>query len=612
MYNEKILNQLDNLKYLGALKGSNIAVVSKTNEFGDAVKFYAQINKEDIIQKITYRASGCTHFLVFCNYFCSLVEGKTVKSALNVNAEKLENFVELDEGKKHIISIILDAFAMLIKRYRKGVDKGKIVPSEVIQMADDSSKSRPMSSKAFTKVVGEIIKNIELSQNDDTNFTNTDNSNYTFTKLMVINNIKHKEIEEKKATEEAKLVVEKVTKKVVKIDKDSALEVKVNEDLKTEEVFTENKTTKRGKKVKEEIPVQTKSLDKDELLENLIDEGIFLDDYLANNSKKEEQPVEEKVAKEEVVEEKPKKATRKSSKKAKKEPVVAAEEEKSIEELNKEITGLIDIMETDEVAPQVETQPEQKSKEENKVDEPKKQKKVVKKETKMEAQKAANKVEKAPKKAEVKEEKLEPVQDKTTAQEKQNSNLLALKSMLSNRNTSKTETKLVEEKKVDTKVNNLTAMISKMNNNKTSDTKIAKTEQKTEKPVEKKEDRLSSLKLSLANMQSKNETTSKSASEKNVKNTKKAENKKPAKVEKTTEKQEKVKKEKTKVEKTKPAKKEVAKKENKKVEKKPVEKKEKQPKETAPKKVKKNSYDMEYETIDYSEKKGFFSWLKRK
>ncbi len=608
MYNEKILEQLDNLKYLGALKGSNISVISKPNEFGDAVKFYTQINKEDVIQKITYRASGCTHFLVFCNYFCSLVEGKTVKAALNVKAEKLKNFVELDESKKHIVSIILDAFALLIKRYRKGVEKGKIEPCEVVENTDGSPKSRPMTSKAFTKVVGEIIKNIELSHKDETKVEKSNNTD-TLSKLMDMKNKNHSKIEEKKAVEQTQPVEEKVEKKVVE-EKSAETEV-----VKVEEKPVEKKTTKRTKKEKvEETPVQTKNIDKDELLENLIDEGIFLDDLLSSTQK--EQLVEEKVAKEEVVEEKPKK-TRKTSKKEKLEPVVEnTNEEKSIEELNKEITGLIDIFEADEVVAVAEEKPAEKTEVvEAKEQISKKEKKSVKKETLPKTEKPSKKVEKANKK-DTKEEKVEPVQEKTNLQEKQSSNLLALKSMLSNRNAvnaeakpikeNKVEKKVVEEKKTENKVNNLTAMISKMNNNKTTDTKPAKTEQKTEKSVEKKEDRLSSLKLSLANMQNKNDTTA----SKTEKSDKKVTDKKVTKAEKTEDK--KVKPEKVKAEKTKSAKKEENKKVEKKAEKKVVEKKEKQPKETAAKKPKKNSYDMEYETIDYSEKKGIFSWLRRK
>ena len=609
MYNEKILEQLDNLKYLGALKGSNISVISKPNEFGDAVKFYAQINKEDVIQKITYRASGCTHFLVFCNYFCSLVEGKTVKTALNVKAEKLENFVELDESKNHIVSIILDAFALLIKRYRKGVEKGKIEPCEVVVNTDGSPKSRPMTSKAFTKVVGEIIKNIELSHKDETKVEKSNNTD-TLSKLMDMKNKNHSKIEEKKAVEQTQPVEEKVEKKVVE-EKSAETEV-----VKVEEKPVEKKTTKRIKKEKvEETPVQTKNIDKDELLENLIDEGIFLDDLLSSTQK--EQLVEEKVTKEEVVEEKPKK-TRKTSKKEKVEPVVEnTNEEKSIEELNKEITGLIDIFEADEVVAVAEEKTAEKTGVvEAKEQTSKKEKKSVKKETQPKTEKPSKKVEKVNKK-DAKEEKVEPVQEKTNLQEKQSSNLLALKSMLSNRNAvnteakpikeNKVEKKVVEEKKTENKVNNLTAMISKMNNNKATDTKPAKTaEQKTEKPVEKKEDRLSSLKLSLANMQNKNDTTA----SKTEKSDKKVTDKKTTKAEKTADK--KVKPEKVKAEKTKPAKKEENKKVEKKAEKKVVEKKEKQPKETAAKKPKKNSYDMEYETIDYSEKKGLFSWLRRK
>lgn len=591
MYNEKILNQLDNLKYLGALKGSNISVVSKPNEFGDTVKFYAQINKEDIIQKITYRASGCTHFLVFCNYFCSLVEGKTIKSALNVKAEKLENFVELDEGKTHIITIILDAFALLIKRYRKGVEKGKIEPCETEQKGEDAPKSRPMTSKSFTKVVGEIMKNIELSHQND-NTASAKNSD-TLSKLMDIKNKNHSKIEEKKSLEQTQPVVEeKSAKKEVKTTEEKVVVEPTKEEVKVEEKPVEKKTTKRAKKEKvEDAPVETKNIDKDELLENLIDEGIFLDDYLSNK--------EEKTATEEVVveeEPKAKKTTKKAStKKAKEEPVVEnTENEKTIEELNKEITGLIDIFEEDEVASvEVKEEPADVKTEETQAKEketPKKEKKVAKKET----QPKAEKTKKTTKKAEPSKEVVAPVEEKVNAQEKQSSNLLALKSMLNSRNS----TKPVEEKKPETKVNNLNAMISKMNSNKSTENKTTETEVKKEKPVEKakQEDRLSSLKLSLANIKTSNETTSK---EKTTQKTNKAE--KPVE-----------KKEKVKAEKSKPAKKEVAKKESKKVEKKPVEKKEKQPKEVAPKKSKKNSYDMDYETIDYSSKKGLFSWLRRK
>ncbi len=597
MYSDKILEQLDNLKYLGPLKGSNISVVSKPNEFGDAVKFYAQINKEDVIQKITYRASGCTHFLVFCNYFCSLVEGKTVKAALNVKAEKLENFVELDESKTHIISIILNTFALMIKRYRKGIDNGKIEPCEPLEKSVETPKTRPMTPKAFTKVVGEIIKNIELSHRDEV--VNTNNSSDTLVKLMNIKNKEHSQVKEELSSKEPQQVDnKKVTNDVIKTA-DEPVKDKVAKPI-------EKKETKRVRKDKsEEISIQTKNINKDELLENLIDEGIFVDDYIANNQQNVEQPIEDKVKSEEPT----KKATSKP-KKSKDEAIVVPEHENTIEDLNKEITDLIDIMEADEVAPSKDNNEEVNRQEKTKASKratPKKEIKVEVEDNKPEPKKTTSKVAKSSK---VEKAQNETLAEKPNVNVKQNSNLLALKAMLNNRNTTNSETKSIEEKKKDEKVNNLSAMLSKFNNNKATENKTQKTEVKKDKSVDndKKEDRMSSLKLSLANMQSNN---------KKSKPVQKTEIKKVAKVEKTAEKKEKVKKEKTKVEKTKvekskPVSKEDAKKNTTKTEKKSVEKKNKQTKETAPKKAKKNSYDMEYETIDYSEKKGFFSWLRRK
>ena len=55
MYNEVVISRLNNLKYLGIIKNSNINILSKKNDFGDVVKFYAQIDSSDIVKKISFR-----------------------------------------------------------------------------------------------------------------------------------------------------------------------------------------------------------------------------------------------------------------------------------------------------------------------------------------------------------------------------------------------------------------------------------------------------------------------------------------------------------------------------------------------------------------------------
>lgn len=586
MYNEKILNQLDNLKYLGALKGSTVSIVSKPNEFGDAVKFYAQINKDDIIQKISYRASGCTHFLVFCNYFCSLVEGKTIKSALNIKAEKLENFVELDESKTHIVPIILNAFALLIKRYRKGVESGKIEPCAVEEKVETTPKSRPMTSKAFTKVVGEIMKNIELSKNNNNQIAVSKNN-------------------------------EKPSKEDNKIKKD-------NVDVKTiaeVEVKVEDKATapKKVKKIKveETKPIGTQELDKDIPLENLVDEGIILDNLVVKSVNDTVVDNKDNQLQDSATKSTEKVKTTKTRKSTKKSTVEPSTDNQTIEELNKEITGLIDTIENDIAATETKAQEQPSS-----ATEVVKEKKATKKPVK----------ENSTKKLTTKEEKInsttetiEQKEVKDTAN-KQTNNLLALKSMLSNRAATKpVEEKKVEEKKTENKINNLASMINKMHNTDANNVNKKVENQPTKKETTKKEvvkkedkklnsnktvandtsanvDKLSSLKASLANIRTNTNNT-----ESTAKKSSKEEKQKMTIKEKTGDKKS-TKKEVVKKEKTPKAKKETTDKKtiakDKKVE--------KQPKEVKQKKAKKNSYDMEYEPIDDGSKKGFFSWLRRK
>ncbi len=622
MYNEKILNQLDNLKYLGAIKGSNITSVSKPNEFGDTVKFYAQINKEDVIQKISYRASGCTHFLVFANYFCSLVEGKTVKAALAVKPEKLESFVELDESKKHIIKIILDGFALLVRKYRKGIEKGKIEPCEVEEKIVDAPKSRPMTPKAFSKVVGEIAKNIELakekkhdgsaqvSKNDkvvDAKDTKKSNSS-TEIKEPTIKS-RNKKIEDIEVVEEKpKKVKSPKNSEKTPVKEEKTAENK-NDEVIVEEVIQE-KPTKRtkkatSKKTNESVVSKTSDLDKDELLENLVDNGIFLDDVLntSNNNNVEDNSSTNLVAvhKEEVTVEhstNEDNTTKKITIKKEKSIHLVTDNEPTIQNLNEEIVDIIDnVLESD--SNNIETS----NIEEVKVIEAPveiivKEEKPKKVETK-EKTKKINKTTKS----------TTPTQKPGNKEEKstqQNNNLLALKSMLSNRNnttkksednTSKTNS---PDKKPDNKMSSLSAMLSKMNSKEQP--------KKVEDNNAKKNNNLNSLKLSLASM--------KTSGENNNSNSSKIDNNGKSKKVETSKKDKPVKQEKVKAEKPKKEKVEKLSKkaeEKKKTEKKPSKKVEKKAEKVeTPKKQKKNDYDMEYEPIDNTARRGIFSWLRKK
>lgn len=131
MSKEIVLDRLNNLKYLRPLKNANISIISKNNVYGDVVKFFAQINTEEVIQKISFKATGCSYFIAFCDYYCQLVEGKNLKKVEKITIEDLEKFVKLDKSRIHVAEIILSTMTALIKKYKKGVSKGSITPCQI-------------------------------------------------------------------------------------------------------------------------------------------------------------------------------------------------------------------------------------------------------------------------------------------------------------------------------------------------------------------------------------------------------------------------------------------------------------------------------------------------
>lgn len=144
MTNNSIISRIENMQYLGRLKGHNVSAITKKREFHDVVKFYAQINTENRVQKISFQATGCSAFMAMCSYFCEVVEGMKVSSALKVAKEDLEKVANVTLSNDHVYPIIFDTFALLIKKYNKGVSDGSITPLEV---SNDSNNSDKKESK---------------------------------------------------------------------------------------------------------------------------------------------------------------------------------------------------------------------------------------------------------------------------------------------------------------------------------------------------------------------------------------------------------------------------------------------------------------------------------
>lgn len=268
MYNQIIIDRLKNLSNLYALKKANITIMSKKNEFGDMVKFFAQINTDNVIQKISYKATGCTTFVALCSYFCELVEGKSIEKASKINADDLKSFCDLDETKTHTYKIILDTFALLIKKYQKGVQSGKIVPCEVIennQKTETKNKLKKDNSSQEKKVVEKDLEDIITEEKpkkkkavapktkEKTSFNKEVVSETTIIKTEIIEN-------SQKITEETKPIEDK--SETIEIKEIEVEKIKPNKEKKIS-------TEKNSKKKKTSEVIEKDLIQSDKKIEDI-------------------------------------------------------------------------------------------------------------------------------------------------------------------------------------------------------------------------------------------------------------------------------------------------------------------------------------------------------
>ncbi len=252
MYNQDVIDRLNNLTNLYALKNANIKVISKKNEFGDVVKFFAQINSENVIQRITYKASGCTTFVALCSYFCEIVEGNTISKATKIDENDLMKFSKLDDSKTHVYKIILDTFALLIKKYNDGIKKGKIKPCEPIKITDvKSAKKEIKKSKKESKTISnsEILSSLKMysSRNASTG-KSTKKSSSASAKAVVVeqNDLITTSVSQTKQTRtKVSLALEGSKKK----QENSNAKLEVKEIAKKEKDNKKSATSKNSKQV---------------------------------------------------------------------------------------------------------------------------------------------------------------------------------------------------------------------------------------------------------------------------------------------------------------------------------------------------------------------------
>lgn len=252
MLDSKIISRLGDLKYLGKIKGANAALVSKKSKYHDIVKFYIQINVDNKIQKISYQASGCSTFMAVCSYFCELIDGMKVSSALKITKDDLDKVVKVKESNEHVFPIIFETFKQLINKYNKNLEKGKVKPAEIIESNTKQITAKPKTkdiiidkileqyldngksnkSKKNNKALGQISMEDKFIINDDTKVNIIEKKNQS----KKIDNVEPKEeLKEDTNNKISEDIIENFELKLEKKKLNKKKTLKRNENLNNQE-----------------------------------------------------------------------------------------------------------------------------------------------------------------------------------------------------------------------------------------------------------------------------------------------------------------------------------------------------------------------------------------
>jgi len=245
MYNEIIAKRLTNLKYLSPMKKSNVTIISKKNNFGDILKLFAQINTDNVIQKISFKASGCSTFLSMCDYFCELIDGKTIDESLKINEDNLKSITTLDKSREHVYSIILDTFKLLIKKYNKGIEKKTIIPCEKNIDIDNKEIKQTKKEKEveISPIIDEdiIIKKKTTKKQKKINVIKDESTNSKIDNISELNVEPEVILEEKQLSNRESNNNEDVNEHLIEVKEEVRRVETVKEDGKEKTIIEEKK-----------------------------------------------------------------------------------------------------------------------------------------------------------------------------------------------------------------------------------------------------------------------------------------------------------------------------------------------------------------------------------
>lgn len=119
MYTDKVLNEFQNPKNVGAMKDANAIGVVGGEVCGDIMKIYLKI-EDNIIKDASFETFGCAAAIASSSVATTMLKGMTVDEALKLtNAQVVEELEGLPPQKIHCSVMVEEAVKAAIDNFKQ-------------------------------------------------------------------------------------------------------------------------------------------------------------------------------------------------------------------------------------------------------------------------------------------------------------------------------------------------------------------------------------------------------------------------------------------------------------------------------------------------------------
>jgi len=124
MYNEKIVEILQNPSNVGMLKGANAIGKAVSEVCSDILKFYLIIDDNDTVVEAKFKTFGGSALIAVASVTTELLIGKTVEEVLNFDTNEISHIVgALPNKKGYCFGLVNQALKSAIDDYYKRLEK---------------------------------------------------------------------------------------------------------------------------------------------------------------------------------------------------------------------------------------------------------------------------------------------------------------------------------------------------------------------------------------------------------------------------------------------------------------------------------------------------------